>query len=94
MDYPNINKLVEDLKLDEKSVFTSFTNSSLYSPYGLEATAPVFSSSSFPQLASPLGQVAASANLFERIPLLDRASVAGLLLALLDFDRNEETFEA
>ena len=94
MDYPNINNLVDELNIDENDIFTSFTNSSLYSPFGLEATAPVFSSSSFPQLASPIGQVAASAKLFERIPLWDRATVAGLLLALLDFDRDEMTFEA
>merc|ERR1719453_39115 len=43
-DYPNINHLVSDtLGLDEDKIFTEFTNSSFYSPDGLEATAPVFS---------------------------------------------------
>ena len=37
-----------------------------------------------PQLPSPLGQVLATFPLFERIPLADRASMAGLLLATLD----------
>jgi len=78
--------------MKESDVFTVFTNSSFYSPYGLEATAPVFSSSKFPQLPSPIGQILASAALFERIPYSDRASMAGLLLAILDFDRDEETF--
>ena len=66
MDYPNINKLVTgDLGLREDDVFTEFTNSSFYSPDGLEATAPVFSQSDFPELPSPLGQVAATFRLFE-----------------------------
>lgn len=101
-DYPNINKLCAELGLDESDVFTSFTNSSFYSPDGLEATAPVFSEGklpeinspisflnqlsgqTFPQLPSPLGQVLATFPLFERIPLQDRASMVGLLVATVD----------
>lgn len=103
-DYPNINKLCEQLGIDENDVFTPFTNSSFYSPDGLEATAPVFSEANplgefgknlpfnlpfnnddpFPQLPSPLGQVLATFPLFERIPLSDRASMVGLLLATID----------
>jgi len=56
-DYPNINALCAQLGIEESDVFTEFTNSSFYSPDGLEATAPVFSSAQFPQLPSPLGQV-------------------------------------
>jgi len=41
-DYPNINELVSELGLDENEIFTPYTNSSFYSPDGLEATAPVF----------------------------------------------------
>ena len=93
MDYPNINRLViSELNLRESDVFTAFTNSSFYSPRGLETTAPVFSSSVFPQLPSPLGQVIASAKYFKFLPLSDRATIAGLLYATLDFDRDEETF--
>ena len=33
-------------------------------------------------------------ELFKRLPLEDRASMAGLLLAVLDFDRDAETYEA
>lgn len=100
-DYPNINALCGELGLSEHDVFTSFTNSSFYSPDGLEATAPVFSDANFnlnlpidlpffnskdtfPQLPSPLGQVLATFPLFERIPLSDRASMVGLLLATID----------
>lgn len=99
-DYPNINALCAELGLDENEVFTPFTNSSFYSPDGLEATAPVFSETKFPetelpflsslsgqpfpQLPSPLGQVLATFPLFERIPLADRASMVGLLLATID----------
>lgn len=106
-DYPNINALCAELGIDENDAFTPFTNSSFYSPDGLEATAPVFSEAKFPKLPgfgnllleslsaqlaetafptlpSPLGQVVATFPLFERIPLSDRASMAGLLLATVD----------
>ena len=63
-DYPNINSLVsKDLGLRDEEVFTEFTNSSFYSPDGLEATAPVFSQGAeifgraIPELPSPIGQV-------------------------------------
>lgn len=94
MDYPNINNLLKELSLKENDIFTPCTNSSFYSPAGLEATAPVFSSSAFPKLPSPLGQVFATQKLFERLPLSDRASMAGLLYATIDFTRNERVFAA
>lgn len=93
-DYPNIAHLLKELNIDESSVFTEYTNSSFYSPEGLEATAPVFSSSEFPQLPSPLGQVFASFSKFKRLPLQDRASMAGLLYAILDLYRDESTFQS
>jgi uncharacterized protein with NAD-binding domain and iron-sulfur cluster len=93
LDYPNINYLVmQDLGLKEKDVFTKFTNSSFYSPRGLETTAPVFSSSEFPQLPSPIGQVVASFKYFKFLPVADRVTILGLLYATLDFDRDEQTF--
>jgi len=93
-DYPNIEALVKSLGLREQDVFTPFTNSSFYSPDGLEATAPVFSESAFPELPSPLGQVVATFALFERIPVPDRVTMLGLLYAMLDYTRDEKTFEA
>ena len=94
IDYPNINDLLKELSIKEDDVFTPFTNSSFYSPFGLEATAPVFSASNFPTLPSPLGQVLATFPLFERLPLEDRASIIGLLFAILDMDKDERTFAA
>lgn len=75
----------------EEDVFTPFTTSAFYSPDGLEATAPVFSNADV-QLPSPLGQVFASMQLFKRLPLVDRATMAGLLLAMLDYERDAETY--
>ena len=87
-DYPNMYDLVEnELGLGLENIFTPFTNSSFYSPFGLEATAPVFSDSPFNELPSPVGQIAASLQLFENLPLSDRASMVGLLYAMLDLYR-------
>ncbi len=83
-DYPNIEAMLGEVGVDEDDVFTDFTNSSFWSPDGLEATAPVFSKTDYAQLPSPLGQVLATFPLFERLPLADRASMVGLLVAVLD----------
>ena len=87
-DYPNINALTAELGL--RDVYTPFTTSAFWSPDGLEATAPVFGNG--PQLPSPLGQAFATVSNFKRLPLADRLSIAGLLLAMLDLNRNPETF--
>ena len=84
-DYPNINALTAELGL--KQVFTEFTSSAFWSPEGLEATAPVFGDG--PQLPSPLGQAFATINNFKRLPVADRLSIAGLLVAMLDLHRSE-----
>ena len=88
-DYPNINALTEELELGR--VFTEFTTSAFWSPDGLEATAPVFGES--PQLPSPLGQAFATINNFKRLPVADRLSIAGLLVAMLDLNRNPAVYE-
>ena len=87
-DYPNINALTAELGL--KQVFTDFTSSAFWSPEGLEATAPVFGDG--PQLPSPLGQAFATINNFKRLPVADRLSIAGLLVAMLDLHRSEAVF--
>ena len=87
-DYPNINALTAELQLGE--VFTSFTTSAFWSPEGLEATAPVFGAS--PQLPSPLGQVVATLSNFRRLPVSDRLSIAGLLVAMVDLHRSPQVF--
>lgn len=92
-DYPNIYSTIENfIGVQQDQVFTPCTNSSFYSPDGLEATAPVFGDSL--QLPSPLGQIFASFDLFERLPIVDRISMVGLLYAMLDYDRSEETIKA
>ena len=78
--------------LEESELFTAFTESAFYSPEGLEATAPVFGTAA--ELPSPLGQVLASFSRFKRLPLQDRLSITGLLLAMIDFNRDEETMKA
>ena len=84
LDYPNINRLVSHkLKLNETDVFTNYTTSAFFSPAGLEVEAPIFQNLPC-QLPSPLGQVFGTFPLFKRLPLVDRASMAGLLLACVD----------
>ncbi len=87
-DYPNINALT--VELGRTDVFTEFTTSAFWSPAGLEATAPVFGDG--PQLPSPLGQALSTIKNFKRLTLADRLSIAGLLVAILDLNRDEETF--
>ena len=88
-DYPNINALTEELQLGE--IFTEFTTSAFWSPDGLEATAPVFGDGL--QLPSPLGQAFATFNNFKRLPVADRLSIAGLLVAMLDLNRNDAVYQ-
>ena len=53
-DYPNIYNLCDQLGLDQEQVFTPYTNSSFYSPDGLEATAVAFSEAKFPEWKVPV----------------------------------------
>lgn len=71
MDYPNIESLLKERSVALGEVLTDFEASSFFSPDGLEATAPVFSSSMLPQLPSPLGQVFATFSNFKRLPVRD-----------------------
>ena len=87
-DYPNINALTAELGLSD--VFTEFTTSAFWSPAGLEATAPVFGEGN--QWPSPLGQAFATIHNFKRLPVADRLSIAGLLVAMLDLNRSDAVF--
>ena len=87
-DYPNLNKLGDDLGV--VGAYTDFLESSFFGPEGLECTAPVFSGRA--DLPSPLGQIFASFDRFKRLPLADRASIAGLLYAMVDLNRTPEVF--
>ena len=87
-DYPNINALTDELGLTD--VFTAFTTSAFWSPEGLEATAPVFGDGL--QLPSPLGQAFATISNFKRLPVADRLSIVGLLVAMLDLNRSDAVY--
>jgi len=89
-DYPNLNAMGDDLGVED--AYTEFTESSFYSPDGLECTAPVFGGER--ELPSPLGQVFASNERFTRLPIRDRASMLGLLAAMVDVNRTPEVFAA
>jgi len=39
-DYPNLVRLLEELELEETEALTDWTTSSLFSPEGIEVTAP------------------------------------------------------
>ena len=89
-DYPNITSLCGELGLVESSVFTPYLPSAFYSPDGLEAIAPVFANAPV-TLPSPMGQVLATFDNFKRLPVEDRVTMAGLLGAILDYDRDDAT---
>ncbi|KAJ1474433.1 hypothetical protein T484DRAFT_1832407 [Baffinella frigidus] len=55
-DYPNIEALLAEKNVKLTDVLSDYTGSSFFSPFGLEATAPVFSGPDVMQLPSPLGQ--------------------------------------
>ena len=71
-------------------MFTPYLPSAFYSPDGLEAIAPVFANSPV-TLPSPMGQVLATFDNFKRLPVEDRVTMAGLLAAMLDYDRDDAT---
>ncbi len=71
-------------------MFTKLTTNAFWSPAGLEATALVFGDGM--QLPSPLDQAMATIKNFKRMPVADRLSIAGLFVAMLDLNRNEEAF--
>ena len=89
-DYHNINALVDELGLDENEVFTPFTNSSFYSPDGLEATAPVFAETTvenilggFPFVGDALKNALKEASGSDKCPQL--TSPLGQVLATVPY---------
>ena len=90
-DYPNIEACMARTGVDVKDALTDYLPSAFFSPDGLEATAPVFADAR--PLPSPLGQVLATFDNFKRLPLSDRATMAGLLVAILDLSKDDATFE-
>ncbi|PZD75062.1 9,9'-di-cis-zeta-carotene desaturase-like protein [Acaryochloris thomasi RCC1774] len=83
--YKNIFGLVDHLGLRP---FTPWTQSSQYSPEGLEAVSPIFQDQ--PRLPMPLGTFAYPK--FPRLPLVDRLSAFPLIHAVVDFDNSDEAW--
>lgn len=83
--YRNIFALVQELGL---SPFTAWTQSSQYSPAGLEVESPIFQAE--PRLPTPLGTFLYTR--FQRLPLSDRLSALPLLYAVVDFDNSAEAW--
>jgi uncharacterized protein with NAD-binding domain and iron-sulfur cluster len=84
--YHNIFGLVKELGLDP---FTPWTQSSQYSPAGLEVVSPIFQN--MPRLPTPLGTFLYTQ--FQRLPLGDRLSALPLLYALVDFDNSDAAWQ-
>jgi uncharacterized protein with NAD-binding domain and iron-sulfur cluster len=83
--YHNIFGLVKELGLEP---FTPWTQSSQYSPAGLEVVSPIFQD--MPRLPTPLGTFLYTQ--FQRLPLVDRLSALPLLYAVVDFDNSDEAW--
>ncbi|MBD2256399.1 FAD-dependent oxidoreductase [Pseudanabaena sp. FACHB-2040] len=84
--YRNIFSLTDELKIQP---FTPWTQSSQYSPHGLEVESPLFQA--MPYLPSPLGTFLYTR--FQRLPLVDRLSALPLLYAVVDFDNSREAWQ-
>ncbi|GAB4364487.1 MAG: FAD-dependent oxidoreductase [Elainellaceae cyanobacterium] len=83
--YRNIFALVNELEL---TPFTDWTQSSQYSPAGLEVESPIFQKE--PWLPTPLGTFVYTR--FKRMPLSDRLSALPLLYAVVDFDNSDQAW--
>ncbi|MDX2228714.1 MAG: FAD-dependent oxidoreductase [Leptolyngbyaceae cyanobacterium bins.349] len=84
--YRNIFALIDRLKLHP---FTPWTQSSQYSPAGLEVESPIFQQE--PRLPTPLGTFLYTR--FKRLPLSDRLSALPLLYAVVDFDNSDAAWK-
>lgn len=84
--YYNIFSLVDELAIQP---FTPFTQSSQYSPAGLEVESPIFQHQL--PLPSPLGTFLYTR--FQRLPLADRLSALPLLYAVIDFDNSADAWQ-
>lgn len=80
--YKNIFALVDELGIQP---FTNWTQSSQYSPNGLEVESPIFQAQ--PRLPTPLGTFIYTQ--FKRLSLLDRLTALPLMYAVIDFDNSD-----
>ncbi|PNW70427.1 hypothetical protein CHLRE_17g719500v5 [Chlamydomonas reinhardtii] len=88
--YANIFSLVDRLGL--RNVFTEFTQSSFYTPEGLQVRSPLFQSQ--PRLPTPLGSFVYTAPYFTQLPLADRLTAGPLIGPLLEYSADAEAYEA
>jgi uncharacterized protein with NAD-binding domain and iron-sulfur cluster len=91
--YKNIEKVLEEIGLPVHQAYGDFAETAFYSERGLEVVSPVFSKCS-PRLPAPLGPLAYTSDRFTDLPIGDRLTALPLLQALLEFDLDEETYEA
>ncbi|KAI5062508.1 hypothetical protein GOP47_0023047 [Adiantum capillus-veneris] len=83
--YKNIFALVDELGIQP---FTNWTQSSQYSPRGLEVESPIFQAQ--PRLPTPLGTFIYTQ--FKRLSLLDRLTALPLMYAVIDFDNSDASW--
>ena len=90
-NYHNIFRLLDrDLvQVDTDQVLTGYAEQGQYSPEGLEAVWPVYRQQS-PQL--PTGLAQALYTRFQKLPAIDRATAAPLVLAFSEFDDSPEAW--
>ncbi len=91
-NYHNIFKLLDqDLpNVNPEEVLTGYAEQGQYSPDGLEAIWPVYRQQS-PQL--PTGLAQALYTRFKKLPVIDRATAAPLVLAFSEFDDSPDAWE-
>lgn len=82
LQYKNIFKLLEDLKLPQWPL-TDYTTSGFWSPRGLVTEAPVFSK--LPRLPTLVGQFVHTFPLYWSLPLTDRLTMLPFLATLADY---------
>mmetsp|Transcript_13605 Transcript_13605/g.49465 ORF Transcript_13605/g.49465 Transcript_13605/m.49465 type:complete len:454 (-) Transcript_13605:248-1609(-) len=89
--YWNTWRLVDELGIDNP--FTEWSKSSFYTPQGLLTEGPVFQDA--PRLPTPIGQAVQTFPLFDfrQLPLQDLVTMLPLFGAILDYDKDEETYQ-
>ncbi|GIL76179.1 hypothetical protein Vretimale_5788 [Volvox reticuliferus] len=88
--YANICSLVDSL--DVRDAFTPFTQSSFYTPAGLQVRSPILHEQ--PRLPTPLGSFLYTAPYFTSLPLADRLTALPLVGPLLEYASDQDAYDA
>ncbi|KAG2487929.1 hypothetical protein HYH03_013509 [Edaphochlamys debaryana] len=88
--YSNIVSLVDTLGV--RDAFTPFTQSSFYSPAGLQVRSPILQAQ--PRLPTPLGSFLYTAPYFTSLPLQDRMSALPLVGPLLEYSADQAAYNS